>query len=69
MDRESEQSLKTFIAVTLFVAWTVVISIIWCSEGRTMGYKACQKEAVLKGAAEYVVDESGNPVFQWKENK
>lgn len=69
MNSESEQSLKIFIGVFLFVAWTVVISITSCSEGRTMGYKACQKEAILKGAAEYVVDESGNPVFQWKENK
>lgn len=69
MDRESEQSLKTFIGVTIFVAWTVIISIIWLSEGRAIEKKAMQKEAVLKGAAEYVVDESGNPVFQWKENK
>ena len=69
MNSESEQSLKVFIVVFLFVAWTVAISIIWLSEGRNIGYKACQKEAVLKGAAEYVVDESGNPVFQWKESK
>lgn len=69
MNSESEQSLKTCIGIFLFVCWTVAISFIWLNEGRTIGYKACQKEAVLKGAAEYVVDESGNPVFQWKEGK
>jgi len=69
MDSESEEFLKTFIAVTLFVAWTVVISIIFYIAGCNDQTKRAQKEAVLKGAAEYVVDESGNPVFQWKENK
>lgn len=69
MDSESEESLKTFIAVILFVAWTMIISIIWYVAGRGDEKKSLQKEAILKGAAEYVVDESGNPVFQWKENK
>lgn len=69
MDKHGESSLMKEIVIALFIGWTFVISLIFYIAGCNDQTKRAQKEAILKGAAEYVVDESGNPVFQWKENK
>jgi hypothetical protein len=37
--------------------------------GINTGIDKVQQEAVLKGHAEWVADQSGKPVFKWKECK
>lgn len=37
--------------------------------GFNRGIDKQQQEAVLKGHAEWVADQSGKPVFKWKETK
>jgi hypothetical protein len=52
------------------VFYTIVISIIWFTAGFTIGAKfeseSFKSEAVVQGVAEYIPDEKGNPVWQWK---
>lgn len=34
--------------------------------GFQLGQRAAERSAIRAGAAEWVQDETGNPVFQWK---
>ena len=52
------------------VLYTIFIAIIWFGVGYTFGcdYKSrsFKNEAVVQGMAEYIPNENGSPVWQWK---
>jgi len=47
----------------------LVLSTISKTTGFNDGIDSMQKEAVLKGHAEWVADTNGKPQFKWKECK
>jgi hypothetical protein len=47
----------------------LVLSTISKTRGINDGINQVQQEAVLKGHAEWVADQSGKPQFKWKECK
>jgi hypothetical protein len=62
---DSEQSV-----ITGFFIYTFILSGIWFSIGCIFGARQqaheFKSEAVVQGLAEYIPDEKGNPVWQWK---
>jgi len=57
-----------------FQTKVVLVVIIFCiaifgTYGRHRGETDVREEAVLKGHAEWVADQSGKPQFKWKEVK
>lgn len=53
-----------------FVLYSIFIAIIWfvCGFANGFHYKSqsFKNEAVVQGVAEYIPDEKGSPVWQWK---
>jgi hypothetical protein len=56
--------------IVIAIVVSVIISGLASNRiGFVGGIDKVQQEAVLKGHAEWVADQSGKPVFKWKEAK
>ena len=56
--------------IIIAIVVSVIISGLASNRiGFVGGIDKVQQEAVLKGHAEWVADQSGKPVFKWKEAK
>jgi hypothetical protein len=57
----------------LIIIPCVILVIFACTVSNICGFNTgtdnMQKEAVIKGHAEWVADQSGKPQFKWKECK
>jgi hypothetical protein len=52
------------------IVFSVIFSVLASNRiGFVGGIDKVQQEAVIKGHAEWVADQSGKPVFKWKESK
>jgi hypothetical protein len=63
--------MKDNLPLIISIVVSVIIGCFASSNriGFVGGIDKVQKEAVLKGHAEWVADQSGKPAFKWKECK
>ena len=59
--------MKELACSLVFIGFIMIISATWWQAGRESASNGFRREAVLKGYAEYVADEDGKSVWQWKE--
>ena len=56
-------------APLIILFWVIFSCTISNLCGINFGIDKVQQEAVIKGHAEWVADQSGKPQFKWKESK
>lgn len=56
--------------LSVFIFYTFFIAAVWYTCGFFCGFdyksKSFKNEAVVQGVAEYIPDDKGSPVWQWK---